>query len=259
MRPRQPALFIGHGSPMQAIEPSRYTAAWEQLGRTLPRPRAIVVVSAHWYTDGTAVTTAAQPATIHDFYGFPAALYELQYPARGDAALAARVQELLAPTQVRADTEWGLDHGSWSVLRYMYPAADIPTIQLSIDAKLAPRAHYQLGRHLNGLRDAGVLIIGSGNVVHNLRALQSSAAAPALAWASEFNDAVRAAVLAGDHETLIDYQAMGSAARLCVPTAEHYLPLLYVLGLQSGDDVVSIPIDGIDLGAISMLSVQLGA
>lgn len=244
---------------MQAIEPSRYTAAWEQLGRTLPRPRAIVVVSAHWYTDGTAVTTAAQPATIHDFYGFPAALYELQYPARGDAALAARVQELLAPTQVRADTEWGLDHGSWSVLRYMYPAADIPTIQLSIDAKLAPRAHYQLGRHLNGLRDAGVLIIGSGNVVHNLRALQSSAAAPALAWASEFNDAVRAAVLAGDHETLIDYQAMGSAARLCVPTAEHYLPLLYVLGLQSGDDVVSIPIDGIDLGAISMLSVQLGA
>jgi 4,5-DOPA dioxygenase extradiol len=244
---------------MQAIEPSRYTAAWEQLGRTLPRPRAIVVVSAHWYTDGTAVTTAAQPATIHDFYGFPAALYELQYPARGDAALAARVQELLAPTQVRADTEWGLDHGSWSVLRYMYPAADIPTIQLSIDARLAPRAHYQLGRQLSPLRAEGVAIIGSGNVVHNLRALQADGAAPALAWAAEFNDSLRVAVLASEHETLIDYQAMGSAARLSAPTPEHYLPLLYVLGLQSGDDVVSIPIDGIDLGAISMLSVQLGA
>jgi 4,5-DOPA dioxygenase extradiol len=259
MTPRQPALFIGHGSPMQAIEPSRYTAAWEQLGRTLPRPRAIVVVSAHWYTNGTAVTTATQPATIHDFYGFPAALYQLQYPARGDAALAARVQELLAPAQVRADTQWGLDHGSWSVLRYMYPAADVPTLQLSIDANLAPRAHYQLGRRLGALRAEGILILGSGNVVHNLRALQSSAAAPALAWAAEFNDAVRAAVLAGEHETLIDYLAMGSAAQLSVPTAEHYLPLLYVLGTQSGEDTVSIPIDGIDLGAISMLSAQLGA
>ena len=258
MQRRYPALFIGHGSPLQAIEPSLYTTAWEQLGRSLPRPRAIVVVSAHWVTNGTAVTTATLPATIHDFYGFPAALYQLQYPARGDAALAAQLQGLLAPTQVRADTEWGLDHGSWSVLRYMYPAADIPTIQLSIDATLAPRAHYQLGRHLSALRDAGVLILGSGNVVHNLRALQSSAAAPALAWAAEFNDAVRAAVLAGDHQTLIDYQTMGSAAQLSVPTAEHYLPLLYVLGTQSGADAVSIPIDGIDLGAISMLSVQLG-
>ena len=258
MTTRHPALFIGHGSPMQAIEPSRYTAAWERLGRTLPRPRAVVVVSAHWYTNGTAVTTATQPATIHDFYGFPAALYQLQYPAHGDPLLAAQVQSLLMPTQVRADTEWGLDHGSWSVLRYMYPAADIPTLQLSIDARLAPRAHYQLGRHLGALRDEGVLILGSGNVVHNLRALQRRATAPALAWASEFNDAARAAVLAGEHETLIDYQAIGSAARLSVPTAEHYLPLLYVLGTQSGEDAVSIPVDGIDLGAISMLSVQLG-
>ena len=257
MNRRHPALFIGHGSPLQAIEPSRYTAAWEHLGRTLPRPRAIVVVSAHWVTNGTAVTTATLPATIHDFHGFPAALYQLQYPARGDALLAAQVQGLLAPIQVRADTEWGLDHGSWSVLRYMYPAADIPTLQLSIDANLTPRAHYQLGRHLGALRDEGVLILGSGNVVHNLRALQASASAPALAWASEFNDALRAAVLAGNHDTLIDYQAMGSAARLSVPTAEHYLPLLYVLGTQSGEDAVSIPIDGIDLGAISMLCVSL--
>ncbi len=258
MTTRHPALFIGHGSPMMAIEPSRYTAAWERLGRTLPRPRAIVVVSAHWYTNGTAVTTVTQPATIHDFYGFPAALYALQYPARGDAQLAAQLQELLAPTTVRADTEWGLDHGSWSVLRYMYPAADIPTLQLSIDANAAPRAHYDLGRNLSSLRDAGVLILGSGNVVHNLRALQGDAAAPALAWASEFNDAVRAAVLAGTHEILIDYKALGSAARLSVPTAEHYLPLLYVLGTQTGEDAVSIPVDGIDLGSISMLCVQLG-
>ena len=258
MNRRYPALFIGHGSPMQAIEPSRYTAAWELLGRTLPRPRAIVVVSAHWVTNGTAVTTAAQPATIHDFYGFPAALYQLQYPARGDVALAAQVQGLLSPTQVRADTEWGLDHGSWSVLRYMYPAADIPTVQLSIDANLAPRAHYQLGRQLGALRDEGVLILGSGNVVHNLRALQYSATAPVLPWAAEFNDTLRAAVLAGEHATLIDYPSMGSAARMSVPTPEHYLPLLYVLGTQSGDDAVSIPIDGLDLGAISMLCVQLG-
>jgi 4,5-DOPA dioxygenase extradiol len=268
MTHRHPALFIGHGSPLQAIEPSRYSAAWQQLGRSLPRPRAILAVSAHWYTQGTAVTLAPQPRTIHDFYGFPQPMYQLQYPARGDASLAARVQSLLAPTVVHADSEWGLDHGSWVVLQYMYPEANIPTIQLSIDAALAPRAHYQLGRQLRALRDEGVLLLGSGNVVHNLRALQRSATAPAPDWATQFNDALRAAVLAGDHESLIEYHELGgatpaggrqgSAARLCVPTPEHYLPLLYVLGAQAEDDAVSIPVDGIDLGAISMLSVQLG-
>ena len=263
-----PALFIGHGSPMQAIEPSRYSAAWQQLGRSLPRPRAILAVSAHWYTQGTGVTVAAQPQTIHDFYGFPAPMYQLRYPARGDASLAAQVQAQLAPTAVQADSEWGLDHGSWVVLQYMYPQADIPTVQLSIDATLSPRQHYQLGGKLRALRAQGVLLLGSGNVVHNLRVMQRSASAPAPAWATQFNAALRAAVLANDHESLIEFHRLGgsasagerpgSAARLSVPTPEHYLPLLYVLGAQAEGEPVSIPVDGIDLGSISMLSVQLG-
>ena len=255
----QPALFIGHGSPMQAIEPGAYSAAWAQLGRTLPRPRAILAVSAHWYTRGTGVTIARQPKTIHDFYGFPAPMYQLRYPAPGDPALAAQVQTLLAPTAVHADDEWGFDHGTWVVLQYMYPDADIPTIQLSIDATLRPAAHYDLGRKLRSLRESGVLVLGSGNVVHNLRALQRDAGAPASEWATRFNEAVRQAVLEGRHQALIDYHELaGSAASMSVPTPEHYLPLLYVLGTRTGDEPVTLPIDGIDMGAISMLSVQVG-
>ncbi len=269
MKSLHPALFIGHGSPMQAIEPSRYSAVWQQLGASLPRPRAILAVSAHWYTQGSGVTVAPRPQTIHDFHGFPAPMYQLRYPAPGDANLAARVQALLAPAAVHADSEWGLDHGSWVVLRYLYPQADIPTIQLSIDATLPPRAHYQFGRRLHALREEGVLLLGSGDVVHNLRAMQRDPSAPAHAWATQFNDAVRAAILAGDHESLIDFHHLGgaasagdkpgSAARLSVPTPEHYLPLLYVLGAKGEDEAASIPVDGIDLGSISMLCVQLGS
>jgi 4,5-DOPA dioxygenase extradiol len=256
---RQPALFIGHGSPLEAIEPSRYSAAWTQLGRTLPRPRAILAVSAHWYTQGTAVTVALRPRTIHDFYGFPAPMYQLRYPAHGDPGLAAQVQAFLAPSTVHADAEWGFDHGTWVVLQYMYPDADIPTIQLSIDARLPPAAHFELGRKLQTLRESGVLVLGSGNVVHNLRALQRSATAPEHDWAMTFNEAVRHAVLRGDHQALIDYHTLaGNAARMSVPTPEHYLPLLYVLGVVAGDERVSVPIDGIDMGALSMLSVQVG-
>ena len=253
-----PALFIGHGSPLQAIEPSRYTAAWEQLGRSLPRPESIVVISAHWYTRGTAVTAMARPRTIHDFYGFPAPMYAIEYPAAGDQQLAERVAALAAPALVHADHEWGLDHGTWSVLRYLYPAADIPVIQLSIDAQLPPRAHYELGARLADLRDRGVLLLGSGNVVHDLRALQPDAAAP-LPWAQTFNEQVRDALQQRDHAALIDYAALGPAARQSVPTPEHYLPLLYVLGAQRPGESTSVLIDGIEMGAIGMLSIQVGA
>jgi 4,5-DOPA dioxygenase extradiol len=250
-----PALFLGHGSPMLAIEPGRFTAAWENLGRELPRPQAILAVSAHWYGRGTSVTAQPQPRTIHDFYGFPPALYALQYPAPGAPQLAARVAQLLAPTAVRLDEEWGLDHGSWSVLRYLYPHADIPVIQLSIDASLSGAQHYALAQRLAPLRDAGVLVLGSGNVVHNLRMLQFDPAVAAPAWAVSFNAAVRAAVLAGRHAALAAYESLDAGAALSVPTPEHYLPLLYVLALARADDAVTMPMDGMDLGSISMLGV----
>jgi 4,5-DOPA dioxygenase extradiol len=251
----QPALFLGHGSPMLAIEPSRFTAAWQQLGRELPRPRAILAVSAHWYGRGTAVTVQPRPRTIHDFYGFPAALYALQYPAPGEPQLAARVAGLLAPTAVRLDEEWGLDHGSWSVLRYLYPQADIPVIQLSIDASLSGPQHYALAQRLAPLRDEGVLVLGSGNVVHNLRMLQFDPAAGSPPWALSFNAAVRARVHSGQHAALAAYESLDAGAALSVPTPEHYLPLLYVLALARAGDAVSMPVDGMDLGSISMLGV----
>ncbi|MDE2220850.1 MAG: 4,5-DOPA dioxygenase extradiol [Gammaproteobacteria bacterium] len=252
-----PALFLGHGSPMLAIEPSRYSAAWQQLGRGLPRPRAILVVSAHWYGRGTRVTAQAQPRTIHDFYGFPPALYAVQYPAAGEPRLAARVAQLLAPTAVRLDEEWGLDHGSWSLLRYLYPQADIPVVQLSLDATLGGPQHYALAQRLAPLRDEGVLVLGSGNVVHNLRMLQFAAGAPVPPWAAGFEAAVRAAVLAGRHEALADYATLDAGAALSVPTPEHYLPLLYVLALARAGDEVSVPVEGMELGSISMLGVQV--
>jgi 4,5-DOPA dioxygenase extradiol len=255
-----PALFVGHGSPMQAIEPNRHTAVWVQLGRELARPRAILCVSAHWYTRGSGVTTSERPRTIHDFYGFPAELYRCQYPAPGSPELAARVQALLAPDSVHGVADdWGLDHGSWSVLLHMYPGADIPVVQLSIDGARPAADHYELGRRLAPLRDAGVLILGSGNVVHNLRAMQRADAAPAAALATEFNDAVRGAVLAREHGALIDYARLGRAAAFSVPTPDHYLPLLYVLGAGTDADSITLPTDGIELGSISMLSVLLDA
>lgn len=252
-----PALFIGHGSPMQAIEPTRYTAAWQELGQALPPPRAILCISAHWYTRGTVVTAMSAPSTIHDFYGFPPALYQCRYPAPGDPALAQQVRELLQPTAVHADeSEWGLDHGCWSVLTYMYPEARIPVVQLSIDGTLPPAAHYELGRRLAPLRRQGVLILGSGDVVHNLRRLQRTSSAHPPDWATRFNDFVRTAILSGDHAALIDYAAHPDAA-LSAPTPEHYLPLLYVLGTQQQGEPATVPLDGIDMGTISLLCARL--
>ncbi len=213
-----PALFLGHGSPLHAIEPSRYTAAWEQLGRELPRPRAIVAVSAHWYIRGTAVTAQEAPRTIHDFHGFPAALYAVKYAAPGNPTLAARVARLLSPAAVRLDHDWGLDHGTWAVLRYLYPDASIPVIQLSIDAALSAPEHWALAQRLTPLRDAGVLVLGSGNVVHNLRTLQFDSAAATPTWAVGFNDAVRTAALAGRHDDLAAYETLD--CRLCAERAD---------------------------------------
>ena len=254
----QPALFLGHGSPMLAIEPSRYGDAWQHLGRSLPRPRAILAVSAHWYIRGIAVTAQAQPRTIHDFYGFPPALFAVRYPAPGNPQLARRVAQLLAPTPVRLDEDWGLDHGTWSVARHAYPAADIPIVQLSIDATLSPAQHYALAQRLAPLRDEGVLVLGSGNVVHNLALLQFDGAASAPPWAQSFNAAVRAAVQERRHADLANYGTLDAGAAMSVPTPEHYLPLLYVLALQRHGESASLPVDGIELGAISMMCVQVG-
>lgn len=255
---RMPAVFIGHGSPMNTLEQNRYTEAWRRLGESVPRPKAILAISAHWYTRGTAVTAMARPRTIHDFGGFPKELYAVQYPAPGDPALAARVQELLAPAEIRLDNAWGLDHGTWSVLAHVFPAADIPVVQLSLDATLTLGLHYELAARLAPLRDKGVLIVGSGNVVHNLARLQWADDAPPYDWAVRFNDKVRGLLTARDHASLINVEALGNDARLSVPTPDHYLRLLYVIAQQDRDEAVSFPVDGIEYGSIGMLAVAVG-
>lgn len=254
-----PAVFFGHGSPMNALEDNRHTRAWQRFGQSVARPKGIVCVSAHWYTRGTAVTAMARPQTIHDFGGFPRALFEMQYPAPGDPALAARVARLLAPTEVMLDErEWGLDHGTWSVLHHVYPRADIPVVQLSLDGLQPPAWHYALAQRLAPLRDEGILVVGSGNVVHNLALMSRRGNALPFDWAQRFNDAVRESLLAGNHAALVDTAAAGQDAALSIPTPEHYLPLLYVLALQRPGDQVALPTDGIEAGSISMLSVSIG-
>ena len=255
---RMPVLFVGHGSPMAAFEDNRFTQAWTQLGEALPTPRAIVCVSAHWYTRGTGVTAMAQPKTIHDFYGFPEALYQYHYRAPGDPTLAQQIMELLQPTEVIADVNWGYDHGSWTVLKHLYPHAQIPVLQLSIDGTQSNEWHYQLGQRLKPLRDQGVLIMGSGNVVHNLRYLQRSENALAHPLAQQFNDYVRTALRQGDDAALIDYAAQGAAASFAVPTPDHYLPLLYVLGAREPSESMQLVLDEVALASVSMLSVSFG-
>lgn len=256
-----PAIFFGHGNPMYAIEPNRYSDAWRRLGESLPRPAAVLAVSAHWCTRGTAVTAMAQPRTIHDFGGFPRALFEVRYPAPGSPALARRAQQLLAPTAVHLDEDvtrgWGLDHGTWSVLTHVFPEADVPVVQLSIDATQPPAWHYALAQRLAPLRDECVLIIGSGNIVHNLRRLDWSGGGCVFDWAQRFSDHVRDRLLAGDHAALIDYLSFGDDAHESVPTPEHYLPLLYVIAQQQAGEAVTFPVEGIDMGAIDMRTVAL--
>ncbi len=255
---RMPAVFFGHGSPMNTLEDNAHTATWRALGKRLPRPKAILSVSAHWYVRGTAVTAMQAPPTIHDFFGFPQPLFDVEYPAPGAPGLAGRVRELLAPVDTQMDQSWGLDHGTWSVLVHVYPKADIPVVQLSIDAAQPPEFHYEMGRRLKPLREEGVLVMGSGDVVHNLGVIRWGANTRPYDWATRFNDHVRAQLVAGEHAPLINYEALGADARQSVPTPEHYLPLLYVLGTQHEDESVSFATDGIELGSISMLTCVIG-
>jgi len=255
-----PTIFFGHGNPMNAIERNRYTEAWAAIGKALPRPRAILVVSAHWYLPATLVTAMATPRTIHDFGGFPPALYEVRYPAPGDPELARQVAKLLAPLPVGLDEQWGLDHGTWSVLVHVFPNADVPVVQLSIDEAQPPSFHYALAKKLAPLRDDGVLVIGSGNLVHNLHTYAWGRHVPEpFDWAVRFETQARALMLAGNHAPLVDYDTLGSDAVLSAPTPDHYLPLLYVLGLQQDGDEITFPVEGIDGGSVSMLCVMIGS
>jgi 4,5-DOPA dioxygenase extradiol len=253
-----PAVFFGHGSPMNALG-SPYSAAWRAIGVEWPQPRAILMISAHWYVPELAVTAQAAPRTLHDFQGFPQELYEIQYPAPGDAGLAERVTALLEPLPVRHAHEWGLDHGTWSVLRHAYPTASIPVVQLSIDLRQQPRFHYELGRRLAALREDGVLLAASGDVVHNLRSMRRDGSDEPYDWALRFQQTVKHAIASRHHEVLLDDKALGADAALAIPTEEHWLPLLYVLGAQQDDDQATFFADAIELGSISMLGVVLDA
>ncbi|MBT0652434.1 4,5-DOPA dioxygenase extradiol [Geomobilimonas luticola] len=254
-----PSIFLGHGNPMNALSHNSYTDAWRRIGEQTPRPTAILSISAHWYVPGTAVTVNAAPQTIHDFGGFPRELYQVQYPAPGDPALAQRVRNMLAPLQVAPDDSWGLDHGTWSVLCHVYPDADIPVVQLSIDKTRPAPFHFQVGQKLAPLRDEGVLIVGSGNLVHNLHAYAWGRHMPdPYDWAVRFEANARELLLAGDYQPLIEYETLGQDGMLSIPTPDHYLPLLYVIGTRRESDAVTFPVEGVDGGSISMLAVQVG-
>ncbi len=256
-----PALFFGHGNPLNAIEENAYTRAWTAIGKRLAKPKAILASSAHWYLPATLVTAMEKPRTIHDFGGFPRPLYEVEYPAPGDPELAARVQELVSPVAaVQRDQSWGLDHGTWSVLCRLFPDADIPVVQLSIDETQEPAFHYEVGKCLTTLRDEGILVIGSGNLVHNLHTYAwGRHPVEPFDWALRFEEQARDLLAADDIEPLIDYESLGRDARLSVPTPDHYLPLLYVLGLRRTGDRVAFPVEGVDGWSISMLSIEIGS
>lgn len=253
---RQPVVFFGHGNPLNALENNGYTQAWRAIGERIGKPKAILAVSAHWYVPELAVTAQAHPPTIHDFGGFPRALYEVQYPAPGAHWLASRVQELLAPLPVRASEDWGLDHGTWAVLCHVYPGADVPIVQLSIDETQPPQFHYELGRRLGPLRDENVLVVASGNLIHNLHTYAwGRHPAEPFDWALRFEARVRELVMERRFEPLLNYEELGRDAQLSVPTPDHYLPLLYALGASDEHDTISFPVEGIDGGSVSMLSL----
>lgn len=258
MNKPMPAIFLGHGNPMNALQHNGYTERWAAIGKDIPRPQAILAVSAHWYVPGTAVTATAAPRTIHDFGGFPRELHEFTYAAPGAPALANRVKELLARVEVELDQNRGIDHGVWSVLCHVFPDADIPVVQLSINASQPSSYHFEVGRQLGVLRDEGVLIIGSGNVVHNLHTYAWGESAEPFDWALRFETRVRELLLAGDDELLIDYEVLGSDAVSSVPDREHYFPLLYVIATRRQHERVSFPVSGIEGGSVSMLAVRIG-
>jgi 4,5-DOPA dioxygenase extradiol len=254
-----PAIFLGHGNPMNAISQNAYTDGWASIGKAIPRPRAVLSVSAHWYLPACAVTATPSPRTIHDFGGFPQELYEVSYPAPGSPELARRVQQLLSPASVGLDESWGLDHGTWSVLTHVFPDADIPVVQLSIDERQPPQFHYELGKRLAALREEGVLVIGSGNLVHNLHTYAwGRGGVQPFDWAVRFEQQVRELLLTGEDAQIVAYEKLGRDALLSAPTPDHYLPLLYVLGLRREKDQISFPVQGVDGGSVSMLAIQIG-
>ncbi len=253
-----PAIFFGHGNPMNAVSDNSYTAAWRRIGETIPKPKAILSISAHWYMPGTAVTVSTAPRTIHDFGGFPQELYQVRYPAPGSPDLAQRAQELLKPLPVVLDNLWGLDHGTWSVLRHVYPQADVPIVQLSIDESQSAAFHFEVGKRLSPLRDEGVLVAGSGNLVHNLSTYAwGRPTVEPYEWARRFETDARNRLLAGEFKPLIGYEDLGPDALLSIPTPDHYLPLLYVLGTKQQGEAISFPVEGVDGGSMSMLAVQV--
>jgi 4,5-DOPA dioxygenase extradiol len=254
--PRLPVVFFGHGSPMNALGGNRYTDAWRDFGAQY-QPRAILMISAHWYAAGTRVTASARPRTNHDFVSFKGPVSSFQYPAPGDVALARRIQALLAPIPVALDERWGYDHGAWNVLANAYPKADVPVVELSLDRTQPPQFHYDLAARLAPLRDEGVLIVGSGNVIHNIEIMRTEWAAEPKGWAQRFNADLRARLERGDHAGLIAYERLGSDAQLAIPTPDHYLPFLSVLGLQLSDERPDVFIDGDDRGGLGMLSVAM--
>ncbi len=257
---RLPVVFFGHGSPVNAIEDNEATRTWARVARAIGRPQAILSVSAHWCTRGTAVTAMATPPTIHDFgRSLPSSLFDIEYPAPGSPALAQRVRDLLAPTAVQLDSSWGLDHGTWSVLVKAHPAADVPVVQLSLDITRPSAEHFELGRRLRPLRDEGVLIVGTGNIVHNLSLMDGDPSAAPYDWAERFHQYIKDAIVHDDPARVVGYEGFGREAVLAVPHPDHYWPLLYVLGARMEEDRVSIVSDYIQHKSLSMLSVCLGA
>lgn len=253
---RMPVLFVGHGNPMNAIEENEFSQAWSAAGKSLPTPKAILCVSAHWETAGSKVTAMEKPRTIHDFYGFPHELFEVDYPAAGSPDLAQTVRRVITLAEIKPDLAWGLDHGTWSVLRRMFPLADVPVVQLSLDRTKPFEYHYQLGNQLKELREEGVLIMGSGNLVHNLRTVVFEDVA--FDWALDYDRKVSQWILEDDHEPIIHYEKQGQSAMLSVNSGEHYLPLLYSLGLKEPGEPVSFFADKVWGGSISMRSVRIG-
>lgn len=257
---KMPVLFLGHGSPMNAIEENEFVSGFRTITKEIPKPNAILCVSAHWETKGTFVTAMLNPPTIHDFGGFPKELFAVQYPAPGSPDLAMQTKSLITKTEVGLDEKWGLDHGAWSVIKHLYPNADIPVIQMSIDYTKTPQYHYELAQQIKSLREKGVLIIGSGNIVHNLRMVAWKQLNETFGydWAIEANDKMKKYILDGNHRDLINFRSQGRAFDLAIPTPEHYLPLLYALALQEKSEEVKIFNDKAVAGALTMTSLKIG-
>jgi len=258
---RMPVLFIGHGSPMNAIEENEFAIGWRNIGKKLPKPRAVLCISAHWETRGTMVTAMQNPVTIHDFGGFPKELFEVQYPAPGSPELAKGTKDLIKTAEVRLDEKWGFDHGAWSIMRRLFPDADVPVIEMSLDYYQAPAYHFELARELSSLRNKGVLIIGSGNMVHNLGMVEwdkLNDAEYGYDWALEAREKMRRFILNGDYKSLINYESQGKEFHLAIPTPEHFLPLLYALALKEADETVTLFNDKVVAGSLAMTSLKIG-